>query len=1043
MTSTRSVTSPATLTSTPSWTLHRDARAAQPVVRVASGSTAWPASRPRRPLPLGAVIALAMGIVAAPAIAPAAPGGASGSAAVQPPARPAAPAAPVKPGAATAGMPAPAAGAAKPAAAAAGKPAAPGVPAKPAAGKPAGAPVAGKPVAGAAGKPAGAPVAGKPAAAATGKPAGKPAAPRPAAPKPAGSSTVESADVPEWTPPPRRFAVVPFENRSNVRAFDWLVAGAPFEISEKVEAVLGLEPTGGPLHVAATSIEAEPTQVAAFAATRGADFVVTGWVERPAWQLRIDLSLWKIRGRTAELAAEAQRTGDVKAYHQLLGDALAEVWSRGGGMSIDEARAKALQRTIAGDLYAVNLMGRGLGHLIGALPPTNAPGVRAPVTTGSAGSGSAASPASADAVDLKAAEHDLERAVFIDPKCFEAQRLLGEIYLMVAASDPRAAGRALGKFNYANDLAPDDIGSLRAAAAGAAQTGKHQAALELFRKLVIRRPWDLDARFQLGAALWHTGDPAGAQKQLEQVTVHRPDDLAARRILVLIHASRSDTPRLAAELEAIAARAPDDLETQADLASAYGALARWDKAIAALETIARARPGDLALHVRIGDAYRRRGDLDGALAWYGRASRLAPESSWPGFVAAQSLFDAGRLTEAGRAYIALQRYREDLPAAEQALGVIALVQQRPDDAAWYLRRAAKEAPRSLATWRALIAAELARHDANSAALDAGAALATWPRDGQLHYLAGVAYAGLGDRARARQEFAAAAAEPGVAAARAALGALDMGAGVALQFTPELVRPWGDAEALGQALDRYGTLAQDLARARASYQRQVLGLLGALGRGPYAPVKAEPVRRCPVARIARSWASTQRELDGLARLGGELEATWRFIARHDESGATTGLLPNARMQVAAARKSFRVALADFGELRAEWARALVPELRAVGCSDALLAAAAADPTRYRVAEDERPEAIPTTQPPRPRARATFYVDNSRCLDPVDVWIDGAEVGQVAAGRRSALVADGGERTLCLLAPGAAQCGDRGTVREVYLHDGWSVTMHCLR
>jgi len=36
----------------------------------------------------------------------------------------------------------------------------------------------------------------------------------------------------------------------------------------------------------------------------------------------------------------------------------------------------------------------------------------------------------------------------------------------------------------------------------------------------------------------------------------------------------------------------------------------------------------------------------------------------------------------------------------------------------------------------------------------------------------------------------------------------------------------------------------------------------------------------------------------------------------------------------------------------------------------------------------------------------------------------------------------ERTLCLLVPGAAQCGDRGTVRQVYLHDGWSATMHCL-
>jgi hypothetical protein len=40
-------------------------------------------------------------------------------------------------------------------------------------------------------------------------------------------------------------------------------------------------------------------------------------------------------------------------------------------------------------------------------------------------------------------------------------------------------------------------------------------------------------------------------------------------------------------------------------------------------------------------------------------------------------------------------------------------------------------------------------------------------------------------------------------------------------------------------------------------------------------------------------------------------------------------------------------------------------------------------------------------------------------------------------------DGGERTLCLIVPGAAQCGDRGTVRQVYLHDGWAATMHCPR
>jgi hypothetical protein len=135
------------------------------------------------------------------------------------------------------------------------------------------------------------------------------------------------------------------------------------------------------------------------------------------------------------------------------------------------------------------------------------------------------------------------------------------------------------------------------------------------------------------------------------------------------------------------------------------------------------------------------------------------------------------------------------------------------------------------------------------------------------------------------------------------------------------------------------------------------------------------------------------------------------------------------------------LADVGELRAEWSRGLGPELRAAQCSDALLAAALREPSRYVGADVDEPERIPPVAPPRPRARATFYVDNTRCHDPVDVWIDGAPLGQVSPGRRSALVADGGPRTLCLLPPGAPSCGDRGTVRQVYLHDGWAVTLYC--
>jgi tetratricopeptide (TPR) repeat protein len=449
--------------------------------------------------------------------------------------------------------------------------------------------------------------------------------------------------------------------------------------------------------------------------------------------------------------------------------------------------------------------------------------------------------------------------------------------------------------------------------------------------------------------------------------------------------------------------------------------------------------------MRIGDAKRRVNDLAGALQWYGNAARLAPDSSYPGFAAAQALYDAGRLPEAWTAYTMLQKFRDDTPAAQQALATIALAQGHPDEAAWYMRLSVRDDPRSLAGWRTLAAAELARKDPRHALAVLDRALWAWPVDAELLYLAGVAYAAIGERAEARDALQKAIdAAPDHASARAAIQLLDAAGAVTPRPTLEIVRPWGDARALERALARYAQVAREMAVERAAYQAQFLAMLGVLGKGPAAPVPpATPIRTCPVARLAPMWGAARRALHRYDRLGGELELAYRFVARHDEIGATAALLPNARAQVAEARRSFRTALADAGELRAEWDRSLLPELRLIGCYDNLLAAALADPDRYRIIQEDRPIEPPAQQAPRPRPRATFYVDNTRCPDPVDVFIDGAPIGQVAPGRRSALVADGGERTLCLITPGAAQCGDRGTVRQVYLHDGWAATMHCPR
>jgi tetratricopeptide (TPR) repeat protein len=868
----------------------------------------------------------------------------------------------------------------------------------------------------------------------------------------AQSAQVATAIAP-WQPGPPTVAVTPFENHVvNGKSVDWIIAEAPFEIAEKAENVLGLEPALPPLYVVGERIPPDPDTVNDFAKKTDAMLVVTGWFDRIGENIRLAVLVWKrdTYGKNAKVVGEAQRMGPPAQYHRVLGEAMAEAFNE-ADIIVDDARAQRLTRALSSDIYPVFMMGRGLGHFTGALEAMDA--FRALTTAGTGastlssllptpqGSGSG-SGAAAIMPDLESAQHDLERAVFLDPKLFEAQRLLGELYMATAAGDPKLVAKATGKFSYAADLAPDDAPSLRAAAFAMARAGKHDVALDLFTRVVTKRPWDLDARYELGAALWQSGDAIAAERQLEQVTAHRPDHLQARRVLVLIHASRNDTPRLIRELEAIEQRLPQDLEVKSDLASAYGAVNNWPKAIAALERIAQQRPNDLPLLVRIGDAHRRHGSLDTALQWYARAAKLNSETSLPGFASAQALFDAGRLDEAARAYTLLQKYTADRYAAVHAIGVIAYLQNQPSQAAWNLREAVKNAPRQLASRRALVAAELARKDASAALVQVTPALLAWPNDAQLHYLAGLAHALGGDANTAREELGRAVAlEPAMPAATAALATLNAGGAPTVDFKPELVRPWGDGEALQAMLDRYDSATTAMAQLRAKYQHDMLDLIGSVGSGPLARAKPGSVKTCPAGQIAPTWARAQQELSRYARLGLELETAYRFLVRHDEAGLTAALLPNSRTALAAAKKGYRIALADMGELRAEWSRGVTPELRAAGCSDKLLAAAAADPQRYKVIAEDKPEPIPTRPPPRAKPRTTFFVDNTRCADPVDVWIDGAHVGQVSPGRRSALVADGGERTLCLLMPGGAQCGDRGTVRQVYLHDGWSTTLYC--
>jgi hypothetical protein len=118
--------------------------------------------------------------------------------------------------------------------------------------------------------------------------------------------------------------------------------------------------------------------------------VLTGWFERPNWELRLVVTLWKVTDGKAKRIADAERTGKFEDLHRFLGEILVDL-AKTAKWKIPAGSGAALAyRPGSGDHYAFSMFGRGLGHLVGVIGPKD------PVT-------------GMTAPDLKAAQHDLER----------------------------------------------------------------------------------------------------------------------------------------------------------------------------------------------------------------------------------------------------------------------------------------------------------------------------------------------------------------------------------------------------------------------------------------------------------------------------------------------------------------------------------------------------------------------------------------------------------------------------------------------------------
>jgi hypothetical protein len=274
------------------------------------------------------------------------------------------------------------------------------------------------------------------------------------------------------------------------------------------------------------------------------------------------------------------------------------------------------------------------------------------------------------------------------------------------------------------------------------------------------------------------------------------------------------------------------------------------------------------------------------------------------------------------------------------------------------------------------------------------------------------------------------------------------AGFRMEGAPELDIVFGDTERYRHHVDRFFSLDESMRKSREEFSRGVQTALATLAEK----------RGCPEVELAPSYRAAHTAAEAFRRDGAHFEAEYVAIHSLDELGETSGLTPDYRWKVGRVARLYHAALVDLREMRVAFVDQLGAELAARGCAAGKLLALAPGPVAGPQPEQKKKEASDSAAPLRapagrkkngpappvvvPATTITFFIDNRTCTAPQRIYLDGMLLGVAAAHSRTAFQALAGRHSLCLLdSDESVDCGASGTVRSVYMHDGWSIELHC--
>ncbi len=277
--------------------------------------------------------------------------------------------------------------------------------------------------------------------------------------------------------------------------------------------------------------------------------------------------------------------------------------------------------------------------------------------------------------------------------------------------------------------------------------------------------------------------------------------------------------------------------------------------------------------------------------------------------------------------------------------------------------------------------------------------------------------------------------------------------------------FGDAGDYRRIIDRFISLAEAMKSTRDEFARAMQTILQELHVPLTGNMNQPKLSHCPEPILAAPYARALTLGQQYLRAGRELTRYVDQVKEYDRLGETAGLTPDYRWKVKRVLHDYASLEANYREMKVSFHDQLAEELRFVGCDLEKLAARGGvslakeetwpSPEQPPPLAETKLEAPPPSAPSkvlpsepidltlgRKRAGVVFYIDNSRCKTATHVTLDGRPLADVPGATRATFSTALGPHDLCLIPIGSPQrCGDVGTLRKSYLHEGWTIALRC--